>query len=54
MKDRSAIFIMVIAAMLMCSVSVMAAGTVTFEPLRAPSMGPDSAPVTIIEIADYM
>ena len=25
-----------------------------FEPARAPSKGPHDAPVTIIEIADYM
>lgn len=31
-----------------------AAQTVLFEPVRAPSKGPADAPVTIIEIADYM
>ncbi len=32
----------------------MAAETVVFEPVRAPAKGPDNAPVTIIEIADFM
>jgi hypothetical protein len=54
MKGRCAVFVTVIAALLMYPVAGMAAGTVTFEPVRAPSMGPDTAPVTIIEIADYM
>jgi len=31
-----------------------AAKTVNFEPVRAPSKGPDNAPVTIVEIADFM
>ena len=30
------------------------ARTMVFEPVRAPSRGPDNAPVTIIEIADFM
>jgi len=34
--------------------SSMAADKVNFEPVRAPSKGPDNAPVTIIEIADFM
>ena len=33
---------------------VLAAETVDFEPVRAPAKGPENAPVTIIEIADYM
>ena len=32
----------------------LAAETVDFTPVRAPAKGPDNAPVTIIEIADYM
>jgi len=39
---------------LLMATAVLAAETVKFEPVRAPSKGPDSAPVTIIEIADYM
>jgi len=39
--------------LLVCS-GAAAAETVNFEPLRAPSKGPDNAPVTIIEIADFM
>jgi hypothetical protein len=31
-----------------------AAEIVDFKPVRAPAKGPDNAPVTIIEIADYM
>ena len=34
--------------------AAMSADTVKFEPVRAPSKGPDSATVTIIEIADFM
>ena len=34
--------------------TVMAAEMVSFEPVRAPSKGPDNAPVTVIEIADFM
>ena len=33
---------------------VLAAETVIFEPVRAPVKGPENAPVTIIEIADFM
>lgn len=54
MKERRTMFFMVLAIILMCSVTVMADESVSFEPVMAPSMGPDNAPVTIIEIADYM
>lgn len=54
MKGRSAIFTIVITAIIMFAGPVMAADTVSFEPVRAPSLGPGSAPVTVIEIADYM
>jgi hypothetical protein len=54
MKARCSIFIPVMFALLLYSASGKAAGTVTLEPVRAPSMGPDDAPVTIIEIVDYM
>ena len=40
--------------MLLITGTVLAAETVAFEPVRAPAMGPDTAPVTIIEIADFM
>ena len=39
---------------LLVATSALAAETVKFEPVRAPSKGPDNAPVTIIEIADFM
>ena len=32
----------------------LAAETIVFEPVRAPVKGPENAPVTIIEIADFM
>jgi hypothetical protein len=40
--------------LMLCISTAMAADTVKFEPVRAPSKGPDNAPVTIIEIADFM
>ena len=33
---------------------LLAADAAVFEPVRAPSKGPHNAPVTIIEIADFM
>lgn len=54
MRLRSLMFTMVIATVLLYCVAGMASGTVNFPPVRAPSLGPDNAPVTIIEIADYM
>jgi hypothetical protein len=54
MKNRYLIFVAVVAAVILCSSFVAAAEKVKFEPVRAPSKGPEDAPVTIIEIADYM
>ena len=45
---------MLVALTLLVSGLAMAAEKVVFEPVRAPSKGPDNAPVTIIEIADFM
>ena len=39
---------------LLVGTAVLAAEAVSFEPVRAPSKGPDNAPVTVIEIADFM
>lgn len=54
MKNSCVMYFAAIFAMLFFSFSAMGADTVAFEPVRAPSMGPEDAPVTIIEIADYM
>jgi len=52
---RLAILIVLLAALSLFSVTAaMSAETVNFEPVRAPSRGADNAPVTIIEIADFM
>lgn len=54
------IFSLSLAALLLLALAVFgpktahAAQTVKFEPVRAPSRGPDNAPVTIVEIADFM
>lgn len=50
----SVIFSLLLALGLLTGTVVFAAETVNFEPVRAPSKGPDNAPVTIIEIADFM
>jgi hypothetical protein len=46
------------AVMVFTSVAVPAAYAespkVEFEPVRAPSKGPDNAPVTVYEIGDFM
>jgi hypothetical protein len=34
--------------------SAASAQKVEFEPVRAPSKGPDNAPVTVYEIGDFM
>ena len=53
MKIRHLISV-VIAVMLLFCTFVMAAEKVSLESVRAPSKGPENAPVTVIEIADYM
>lgn len=52
--NRSVFLSMLLALSLLTGTVVMAAETVSFEPVRAPRKGPDNAPVTIIEIADFM
>lgn len=51
-------WVLVLAVLMAMTVPAVAAEmsreTVTFEPVRAPSKGPADAPVTIIEIADFM
>ncbi len=51
---RSVILSVMLALSMLMGTAVLAAETVSFEPVRAPSKGPDNAPVTIIEIADFM
>jgi peroxiredoxin/protein-disulfide isomerase len=52
---RFIILMVVLTVASLFSVSTaISAETVSFEPVRAPSKGPDNAPVTIIEIADFM
>jgi len=49
------IFLSFLLALLLLMAGVaLAAEAVDFEPVRAPAKGPENAPVTIIEIADYM
>ena len=43
-----------LALLLLIAGVALAAETVDFVPVRAPAKGPENAPVTIIEIADYM
>ena len=51
---RSVLLSLLLAFTLLVGSAAVAAQTANFEPLRAPSKGPDNAPVTIIEIADFM
>lgn len=52
--NRSVFLSILIALSLLMGTAVLAAESVSFEPVRAPSKGPDNAPVTVIEIADFM
>ena len=54
MKKGFLLSVAAMASILLCFSWVVAAEKVSFEPVRAPSKGPDNAPVTIIEIADFM
>ena len=52
--NRTVFLSFLLVLSLLIGTAAMAAETVIFEPVRAPSKGPDNAPVTIIEIADFM
>ena len=52
--SRSVLLSIMVAVFLLSGTAAMAAETVSFEPVRAPSKGPDKATVTVIEIADVM
>ena len=54
MKKMCTVLTVLMTVMLITAVIALAAETVAFEPVRAPAMGPENAPVTIIEIADFM
>ena len=54
MKRFLILTLMLAMASLFSVPGAISAETVKFEPVRAPSKGPDNAPVTIIEIADFM
>jgi len=52
--NRSVFLSVMLSLLLFTGTVALAAETISFEPVRAPSKGPDNAPVTIIEIADFM
>ena len=52
--NRTVFLSVLLVLSLLLGTAVLAAETVSFEPVRAPSIGPDDARVTIIEIADFM
>ena len=54
MRKLAVVLSVVMAATLLLVAIAAAADTVAFEPVRAPALGPENAPVTIIEIADFM
>ena len=55
MKRRVAVLVfLVVSVLFRASGPAMAADLVSFEPVKAPYKGSDNAPVTIIEIADFM
>ena len=54
MKISKAMSIMALAMLSLYAANSIAADPAAFEPVAAPSRGPDNAPVTVIEIVDYM
>lgn len=54
MKKLLILLAVALTAALLTPPLAIAAEMVQFEPVRAPSSGPENAPVTIIEIADFM
>jgi hypothetical protein len=54
LRKITVLMALALCAGLLMAPTVFAADTVKFEPVRAPAKGPDNAPVTIIEIADFM
>jgi hypothetical protein len=52
--NRTVFLSVLLALSFLTGTIALAAETVNFEPVRAPSRGPDNAQVTIIEIADFM
>ena len=52
--NKSVFVSLVLALFFIMGTIALAAETIVFEPVRAPGKGPVNAPVTIIEIADFM
>jgi len=53
-KSLAAVGSLVLFVILLAAVPVDSAQVTGFEPVRAPFKGPENAPVTFIEIADFM
>ena len=54
MRRLVILMLLLAVASLFSVTAAMSAETVNFEPVRAPSKGADNAPVTIVEIANFM
>jgi len=54
MKYRFLLLATLLAAAVMVFASVAVAEKVEFNPVKAPSKGPDNASVTVYEIGDFM
>ena len=53
-RSLAASGLLIFYVILLAVVPVEGARVAGFEPVRAPSKGPENAPVTFIEIADFM